>query len=380
MTSGGFEYDEQGRRLFKPNVPPFPRLEDIYSLLDPTLTALREFDRRLTVLEKKGTVGRLFARLDAVHSSGAEGSTTTFTDLMEYESALRVARDREDAAVVAAAAAGLDENLERGDLNGLVLKIHKRLFERSSNKMLAASAGVFKQLPNYVRDPDAPGAFFGYTKPSSVGAALSDWSGFTLASDDGTNELVRQILSHWMFEHIHPVSDGNGRIGRLLVPIVLKAKGFTKTACAFLGEAVHEDKSLYIDALKDARISGNTMSFVRQMLSFLRRTADANIARLDRLEAIEADWKDRFAQTRSDSVVHRLVSYAVSKPVFTVGDVQKDLAVSFATANTAVRLLQGEEIVSVPEDARRNRLFHADEVLEVFDRFKTPTPRPSFAM
>ncbi|WP_284276254.1 Fic family protein [Bradyrhizobium iriomotense] len=332
----------------------------------------------MTVLDKRGTVGRLFARLDAVHSSGAEGSTTTFTDLMEYESALRVAPDREDAAVVAAAAAGMDESLEHGDLKGLVLKIHKRLFEGNSNQMLAARAGAFKQLPNYVRDSDEAVAFFGYTKPSSVGAALSDWSGFTLASDDGTNELVRQILSHWMFEHIHPVSDGNGRIGRLLVPIVLKAKVFTSTACAFFGEAVHEDKSLYIDALKDARISGNTTNYVRQMLSFLRRTADANIARLDRLEAIEAGWKDRFAQTRSDSVVHRLVSYAISKPVFTVRDVQKDLSVSFAAANTAVRALQGEEIVSVPEDARRNRLFHADEVLEAFDRFKAPTR--SFAM
>jgi Fic family protein len=235
-------------------------------------------------------------------------------------------------------------------------------------------------LPNYVRDPDAPVSLFGYTKPSSVGAALSDWSGFTLASEDGTNELVRQILSHWMFEHIHPVSDGNGRIGRLLVPIVLKAKRLSNTACALFGEAVHEDKSLYIDALKDARISGDTTNYVRQMLSFLRRTADANIARLNRLEAIEANWKDRFSQTRSDSVVHRLVSYAISKPVFTVGEVQKDLGVSFAAANTAVRALQDEEIVSVPEDARRNRLFHADEVIEVFDRFKTPTPKRSFSM
>lgn len=378
MSSGSYEYDEQGRRLFKPNVPALPRLEDVYSLLDPALTSIREFDRRLTVLDRRGAVGRLFARLDAVHSSGAEGSTTTFTDLMEYESALRVAPDREDAAVVAAAAAGLSENLKDGDLKGLVLNIHKRLFEGSSNKMLAVGAGAFKELPNYVRDPDAPTALFGYTKPSSVGAALSDWSGFTLASNDGTNELLRQILSHWMFEHIHPVSDGNGRIGRLLVPIVLKAKGFTSTACSFFGEAVHEDKSLYIDALKDARISGNTTNYVRQMLSFLRRTADANITRLDRLEAIEADWKRRFAQTRSDSVVHRLVSYAISKPVFTVGDVQKDLGVSFASANTAVRALQGEEIVTVPEDARRNRLFHADEVLEAFDRFKAPAR--SFAM
>ena len=246
--------------------------------------------------------------------------------------------------------------------------------------MLAASAGAFKHMPNYVRDPDSAAALFGYTKPSSVEAALSDWRDFTLASEDGTSELVRQVLSHWMFEHIHPVADGNGRIGRLLVPIVLRAKGFTNKACAFFGEAVHEDKSLYIDALKDARISGNATNYVRQMLSFLRRTADANIARLDRLEAIEAEWKRRFAQTRSNSIVHRLYPYAIAKPVFTVRDVQKDLKVSFAAANTAVRALQDEGIVSVPQDSSRNRLFHADEVLEVFDRFKTPAPARSFAM
>ncbi|MBN8993032.1 MAG: Fic family protein [Rhizobiales bacterium] len=380
MTSGTFEYDDEGRRLFRPSVPPFPRLEDVIGLLDPALASLREFDRRLSALDKMGTVGRLFARLDAVHSSGAEGSTTTFTDLMEYESALRVAPDRNDAAVVAAAAAGLDETLDHGDLQGLILRIHKRLFEGNPNKMLAAGAGTFKKIPNYVRDPDSLSALFGYTKPSSIEAALSDWSAFTLASEDGTSEIVRQVLSHWMFEHIHPVADGNGRIGRLLVPIVLRAKGFTNKACAFFGEAVHDDKSLYIDTLKDARISGNPTNYVRQMLSFLRRTADSNIVRLDRLEAIETEWKGRFARIRSNSVVHRLYPYAIAKPVFTVGEVQKDLGVSFAAASTAARLLQDEGILSVPDDSSRNRLFHADEVLDVFDRFKAPAPSRPFAM
>ncbi len=380
MTSGTFEYDDEGRRLFRPSVPPFPRLEDVIGLLDPALASLREFDRRLSALDKMGTVGRLFARLDAVHSSGAEGSTTTFTDLMEYESALRLAPDRNDAAVVAAAAAGLDETLDHGDLQGLILRIHKRLFESNPNKMLAAGAGTFKRIPNYVRDPDSLSALFGYTKPSSIEAAMSDWSAFTLASEDGTSEIVRQVLSHWMFEHIHPVADGNGRIGRLLVPIVLRAKGFTNKACAFFGEAVHEDKSLYIDTLKDARISGNPTNYVRQMLSFLRRTADSNIVRLDRLEAIETEWKGRFARIRSNSVVHRLYPYAIAKPVFTVGEVQKDLGVSFAAASTASRLLQDEGILSVPDDSSRNRLFHADEVLDVFDRFKAPTPSRPFGM
>jgi Fic family protein len=372
MTSGIFEFDDHGRRLFRPHPPSFPKIDDVYDLLDPAQAALRELDRRLFDLAQKGTIGRLFARLDAVHSSGAEGSTTTFTDLMEYESALKIAPDQDDAAVVAAVAAGMEERPDDGGLEGLVLNIHLRLFESNRDRMVSSGAGAFKTSPNLVRDPEEPGGLFGYTAPQSLEIAMREWGAFTLSAGGNANELVRQLLSHWMFEHIHPVPDGNGRIGRLLVPIMLKSRGFSKTACAFFGEAVHEDKSLYIDALKDARISGNPTNYMRQMLVFISRTATQNLMRLDRLDAIETDWKKRFAGTRSDSVVHRFVSYAITKPVFTVRDAQNDLGVSFAAANSAVRALEAQGIVSVPADSRRNRLFHADEVLGIFDRFRKP--------
>ena len=85
MATGAYEFDDRGRGLFRPDMPSFPRLGDVYGVLDPASTALREFDRRLAALHRTRTVGRLFGRLDAVHASGAEGSTTTFTVLMEYE-------------------------------------------------------------------------------------------------------------------------------------------------------------------------------------------------------------------------------------------------------------------------------------------------------
>jgi Fic family protein len=179
-----------------------------------------------------------------------------------------------------------------------------------------------------------------------------------------------------MFEHIHPMSDGNGRIGRLLVPIIMKWKGRTETACMFFGEAVHEDKALYVEVLKDVRITGRTSNYARQMLAFIGTTAEANMRRLDQLQTLEAEWKRQFAGVRSDSVVHRMVEYAITKPVFTVNDAQAHLGVSYAAANTAAQALARVGIVSVPEDARRNRLFHADKVLRVFDRFR-PQPVPA---
>jgi Fic family protein len=369
MSSGTYEFDDRGRKLFKPDVPSFPTLDEVHDLLDPAMASVREFDRRLGAWNREAAVGRLFAGLDAVHSSAAEGSTTTFTDLMEYETSLRIAPNVDDAAVVAAVADAFQEDAGDG-LEGLVLRIHRRLFERARDKMVAAGAGKLKTRANFVGDPEFPEGFFGYTSPSSLADALRNWREFTLAADPRTSELLRQLLSHWMFEHIHPVPDGNGRIGRLLVPIVMKLKGQTTMACTFFGEAVHEEKAMYFAALKDGRITGRMTNYARQMLAFVRATAQANLERMDKLQALEAEWKSHFASFRSDSVVHRLVRYAVTKPVFTVNDAQAQLGVSYAAANTGAQAMTRAGFLAVPEDVKRDRLFHAEEVLAIFDRFR----------
>jgi Fic family protein len=212
LYSGIYEIDPLGRRCFRPHPPRVPPLEDILDALEPAVAAVREFEHALARWQPAGVIGRLFARLDAVHSSGAEGSTTTFTDLLEYESSRRIAADPEDAAAVAACAEAFEtETSGTSDPIDTTTAIHRRLFERSRDHMVAITAGKLKERPNGTSDPEAPGGFFYYTQPASVPQALAEWQNFTLASDPRTPEMVRQVLSHWMFEHIHPVTDGNGR-------------------------------------------------------------------------------------------------------------------------------------------------------------------------
>jgi Fic family protein len=320
-------------------------------------------------------VGRLFARLDAVHSSGAEGSTTTFTDLMEFESSLRTAGDQEDAASVAACAEAFDlAEQQPADPIDMILRIHRRVFEQSRDRMIASSAGRLKQRTNGTADPDVPGGTFYFTRPQSVADTLRAWRDFTLAHDPRVPEAARQILSHWMFEHVHPVADGNGRIGRLLVPIVVKAKGLTRSACAFLGEAVHEDKQLYVEALKMARTSGDMTAWTRLMLGFLCRTATANLDRLRRLGALDAEWRRAVAGFRSDSMVHKLAPFALTRPAFTIADAIAAIGGTFASVNMAAGRLVDAGILKIADSARRDRLFQAPNVLDIFDRFR-PGPR-----
>jgi Fic family protein len=370
LDLGVFELDPQGRRCFRPDAPPFPAIDDIHDLLDPAATAVREFDRALSGWQRPDLVGRLFARLDAVHSSGADGSTTTFSDLMEYRSSLRSAPDPDDAAAVAVCAEAVDTEPRNVDPVEAMLRIHRRLFAHSRDPVAMQAAGRLKPHANGTPDRSAPSGFLYYTRPSSVAAALDDWRTFTLGFDLHTPEMVRQILSHWMFAHIHPVAGGNGRIGRVLVPLMLRRKGATRAPCAFFGEAVHEEKNLYGEALRAARMSGDMVPWTRLMLSFLERTATANLARLGRLAALDAEWRRIAATFRSDSMVHKLAPFALTRPAFSMRDALDAIGGTFASVNTAATRLVEAGVLTISDGARRDRLFQAGAVLEMFDRFR----------
>lgn len=372
MASGVYEYDDKGRRHFRPHVPMLPRLDDVADLLLPAMQRLMEFDLRLKSLQTEGMIGRLFARLDAVHSSGAEGSTTTFTDLMEFDTVAAAAPDPDDAAQVMACAQAFEELTDRDvDVTMAVLLIHGRLFAHDKDRFKAEGAGKFKKNSNSTYDTDEPDGWFRYTLPRTTVKSLMEWNEFTMKRDTPVPELVRQAASHWMFEHIHPVPDGNGRIGRLLVPLVTKWKGETSTACAFLGEAVHENKDLYIEGLKGVRRSGDMMPWTRMFLSFIEQNARANLERLDRITGLQQEWSASLKGVRADSLLHRLVPWAVVHPAFTVKDVTRQFKVSFPTANDAIGRIVDLGIAQVADEARRDRMFLVPEVLDVFDRFRS---------
>ena len=373
---GLHEADEGGggRLLscYRPPVPPLPALDDVWPAVEHATVAVGAFDRalagfRMAERPVQGTVGRLFARLDAVHSSGAEGATTTFTDLLEYETSLNRAPDPLDAGQVAACADAYEALQGKAFApRDAILEIHRRLLERAPDPHVSATAGRWKRYANCTADYDSPNGMFFYTRPASLGAALEDWERFTL--DTGGPELVRQALSHWMFEHIHPVEDGNGRVGRLLVPLVLKRKSATANACCFIGEAVHSNKDLYIDGLKRGRLTGDLTHWTRLLLSFAAQTAERNLSRLDRLAEILGRWQAATASVRSHSLVHRLVPWVLTRPAFTVRDALAGLGVgTFASMNTSVGHLEARGIVVPVAVTGRERMFAASEVIALFD-------------
>jgi hypothetical protein len=111
------------------------------------------------------------------------------------------------------------------------------------------------------------------------------------------------------------------------------------------------------------------------MLSFLQRSAAANLDRLARLAGVEAQWRGVVARFRSDSMVHKLAPFALTRPAFTIEDARRAIGGTFASVNTAAAHLVEEGILVIADRARRDRLFLASAVLDIFDRFRPLTAR-----
>lgn len=375
-SAGEVVLDAAGRHCFLPAVPTAPAMDVVWPAVAAAGEAVQAFDRAVAAFPVPGLLGGLFARFDAVQSSRVEGTTTTFDELIAFQATRRAPdpADAESVAGVADAWAAMGA-AGAGPLAAARLA-HARIFARARPADLhGAAPGDVKVATNATPDPDAPGGFFHFTPPEHLPRALDAWERFSLATD-GMPELVRAALSHWMFEHIHPFHDGNGRIGRLLIPVMLCAKGVTGTPSAFCGEAVQLGRTEYREGLRRARREADWGWWTRLMLGFVERTAIANRHRLARLAALHDDWRRATRVHRADSAIHALADLVLARPTLTAREAAGALAGrrSYQAVLTALAALEALGIVARTDGTRRNRLWVAPAVLALFAR---PDPAPA---
>ncbi len=381
MELGFYQLDDAGRRFYCPPIPlPAVAIDDVYDALRMAQRALMQLDQALAALKDVNAIG-LLVRLEAVESSAAEGTTSTFTELVAHEAAQtrtpQATRwiQNSDVESVKAVVDSFPETVASDSKAISPIRrarmIHGLLFPKeSTSRWLGFPLGDFKRLPNATTDEDAPMGLFHYARPDRVPALMAQWQDQTVGRNEGRplEPLIRQALSHWLFEHIHPFADGNGRVGRLLTPIMLWRQGSTQFPSGFYGEPVRQNKADYIAALKEARQSGNLGVWVRYFFFLLAIGARENTRRVEALSGLMQRWRHQLQPFRSDSLVHALLPVATVIPVLGVRNVQEMFPDrSFNTANTALGHLVRLGILTPLGKGSRDRLFANTAVLDLFD-------------
>jgi Fic family protein len=237
--------------------------------------------------------------------------------------------------------------------------LHRILIE----KHLTIDGWKIKTTINYTLNND--GSVFTHTPPHYLDQAIASFENFTMKSDEKIPELIRQAIAHWIFEQIHPFPDGNGRVGRIITPLLLQYKKIVDTPFAIISEAIENQKREYLNQFERLHETGDWVPWCRFFLSMLNLNANKNIQRIEYLESLRMDYQKRVSRKSKGSRLPEIVQDLFKRPRFTRKELQDLYNVSPRGASLLVNDLISLGMVRIAEPLKqRNIVYEAFKVLE----------------
>lgn len=346
-------------------------------VLDDRLSALHA--EAVTAVGKLGVAGAMvpsaqwflygFVRKEAVVSSEIEGTQATLQDVVTFEATKQAERPDDVRDVCNYVDALTFARKEIASTKGLPLstrllcEAHKRLMRgvRGADKM----PGEVRRSQNWIGGTRPGNARFVPPPPEAVPAAMAQLEKW-LHSGDALPPLVKAGLAHVQFETIHPFLDGNGRIGRLLITLLLEHWGLLKSPMLYLSLALKRRQQQYYAHLTAVRDGGDWEGWTAFYLECVREAADDGVRAAERLFALLG--KDRARLIAHDSVTVpavRLLDLLPSNPVVTLPLAIELLGVSKPTVIKAIEALEETGILKETSGRRRDRVYAYQKYLDV---------------
>ena len=335
--------------------------------------ALNSDPPKLASLE---ALARRLLRAESVASSRIEGLQISQRRLARAEAEEADARDLTARSVLGNIAAmeqairlaDQKRNLRVSDL----LSIHRTLIEATNEPR---GAGEVREAQNWIGgNPFNPhGADFVPPPPEELPVLLKDLCAF-LARED-LPPVVQAAIAHAQFETIHPFGDGNGRVGRALVHVVLRRRGLAPNYVPPVSLVLAADARAYVAGLTAFR-EGHATAWCAFFAVAVRTAATKASALSQRLGALQAQWRARAGEPRRDSSAAALIDLLPAHPVLTVTVAAGLLSRSKQAANEALAALVEAGVVQSLTLARRNRAFEAPELLALVNAFEEELTLP----
>jgi Fic family protein len=335
--------------------------------------AQRELDLLKSQLSRCAYADRLLRSLnrrEAVDSSQIEGTRTSFDELLLYEMDLGddpAAGDAdagETLAYVDAASHGDEAIRERGQsalTRQLLLELHARLMAGNPR----AQPGRFRTVQNHIGGLRIEDAAFVPPPPGEVERLMADLEGLLQYAPEGnlvSSVLMRAAIAHVQFEAIHPFTDGNDRVGRMLLPLMLQAEDEPPI---HLASFLKRRQGEYYEKLRAAQMRLDWTPWVGLFLDSVIASCRHTSQLILEIDDIRADWNAllQARRKRRHATIWRIVELLPGQPVITAKEAARQLQVTFPAANDALAELVELDILRPSNAQRRNRAFQAHQVL-----------------
>jgi Fic family protein len=310
-----------------------------------------------------------FVRKEAVISSQIEGTQATLIDLLEYEAEQTTKVAGDDVHEVCNYLDAI--KYARGQMKnarGLPLSIrllneaHRRLMRgvRGENK----EPGEIRRSQNWIGGTRPGNAVFVPAPPEELAALLADLEKY-LHTESGLPPLVRIGLAHVQFETVHPYLDGNSRIGRLLITLLLEHWKLLSAPLLYLSLFFKRHRAEYYRLLGEVRRSGDWESWIAFFLEGVATIADEAVTAAREVFKLVNDDRQRLVAAPGASIMAiRLMDRLPIHPVVTIPAVVKILKTTKPTAGKAVQLLEKLGVLTETTGRQRDRTFAYASYLE----------------
>lgn len=371
-----------GRENVKALVPPpCPRTLDVAPVMAALIAAEKAIAGTAAVarlLPHPDLITRSLERREAVLSSQIEGTRTDLTQLLEYEATGSDEGLPDDAQVTLGYVRALDHGLRAVRREGgpqhltldLIRQLHRVLIS-SAGYQHPEGPGAWRIAQNWIGARRIEDATLIPPPVSHLEACLLDLEDFLRADVSSPTAMalpLRMAVAHVQFEAIHPFSDGNGRVGRLLPPLMMAAEGLPPL---YLAGYLKTHQREYYDGLAGVQLRGRWTDWLGFFLDGITAAAATEQATAQSLLDIRRSWQERTAHIRTDATARRLLDVLLGAPVQTVASAREVLGLSAQAANTGIAALLGLGILREATGRRWGRSFRAHEVLTVLESRST---------
>jgi Fic family protein len=364
-------------RAFAPHpLPPDPPLSigaDLDREIERAVHALGGLEQITTLLPDPPLFLYAYVRKEAVLSSQIEGTRSSLSDLLLFEVDETAPVPLDDVVETSNYVAALNRGIER--LRGglpvcarLIREVHAELLKRGRGS--DKTPGEFRRIQNWVGGVGPQDADFIPPPPDHVPGLITDLERFVNDEPERTPVLIKAALAHAQFETIHPFLDGNGRVGRLLVSLLLHDGGLLAEPLLYLSLYFKRHRQVYYERLQAIRTQGDWEGWLRFFVQGVSSTATGAIQTARELVALfDEDRKriqDKISRPGSALQIHEVFK---KHPVRSVPQIAEITGLSPPTVNRALGDLCDPEWGPIREltGKRRNRLYGYRRYLDVLN-------------
>ena len=355
-----------------PPIPPLAVDADLQDKLDQAHVALGRLDSVTALLPETSIFLYSYVRKEAVLSSQIEGTQSTLNDLLLFEAQAAPGVPLDDVREVSCYVDALEHGMARIRDR---FPLSTRLFNEMHTHLLAHGRGAGKAPGEYRRSQNWVGGArpskAAYVPPphTRVNELMGALENFLNDVPARHPPLIKAALAHVQFETIHPYLDGNGRLGRLLIPLLFVREGLLAEPLLYVSLYIKRHRETYYRLLQSTRQEGDWEEWLRFFAVAVESAARQAVAAVRALNALGANDRKRIrALGRIASSCLQVYEAMFARPVARIGHIA---AVTRQSNNTIVRMLDHLQALGIIEEVtgyRRNRVYRYPAYLEILSR------------